>query len=101
MYVLTELRDVIRIPPKLFHLTQEEAIADELNKSLANKVCQLKMLIFRSEFNSCSQFQVIINVGLCICLFDITKIEESFIFQGDGAAHAKSKHIIIDTDLIN
>lgn len=30
--------------------------------------------------------QVYINIGLCIMLYDITKIEESYIFPGDGAS---------------
>jgi len=29
------------------------------------------------------------DVGLCITLHDITKIEESYIFPGDGASHTK------------
>ena len=33
-------------------------------------------------------FQVVHNVGLCIALWDITKIEDSFIFPGDGASHS-------------
>lgn len=33
--------------------------------------------------------QVVYNVGLCICLYDITKLEDSYIFPGDGASHTK------------
>lgn len=33
--------------------------------------------------------QVITNVGLCIALFDILKMGDSFIFPGDGASHTK------------
>jgi len=33
--------------------------------------------------------QVYKDVGLCITLYDITKIEESYIFPGDGASHTK------------
>ncbi|KAJ0058177.1 hypothetical protein NL108_009052, partial [Boleophthalmus pectinirostris] len=32
---------------------------------------------------------VVYNVGLCICLYDITKLDDSFIFPGDGASHTK------------
>ncbi|XP_060520838.1 DNA-directed RNA polymerase III subunit RPC8 [Cylas formicarius] len=39
----------------------------ELNKKLANKV--------------------VLNVGLCIALFDITSLKESFIIPSDGASH--------------
>lgn len=45
MYVLAELKDVVRIPPELFKLPQKQAIADELNKKLANRVskCDLNL----------------------------------------------------------
>ncbi|CAJ0933082.1 unnamed protein product [Ranitomeya imitator] len=33
--------------------------------------------------------KVVYNVGLCICLYDITKLEDSYIFPGDGASHTK------------
>ena len=33
--------------------------------------------------------QVVYNVGLCICLYDITKLDDSYIFPGDGASHTK------------
>lgn len=29
------------------------------------------------------------NVGLCIALYDITNMQESFIFPGDGASHTR------------
>lgn len=28
-------------------------------------------------------------MGLCICLFDITKLEDAYVFPGDGASHTK------------
>ncbi|XP_028982119.1 DNA-directed RNA polymerase III subunit RPC8 [Diachasma alloeum] len=69
MFVLTELKDVVKIPPWKFKRKFNDAIADELNRKLANKVY--------------------LNVGLCIALHDILKIEESFIFPGDGSSHTK------------
>lgn len=33
--------------------------------------------------------QVVYNVGLCVCLYDVTKLEDSYIFPGDGASHTK------------
>lgn len=32
---------------------------------------------------------MVLNVGLCIALHDITKIDESFILPGDGASHTR------------
>ncbi|XP_069764015.1 DNA-directed RNA polymerase III subunit RPC8 [Narcine bancroftii] len=69
MFVLVEMVDTVRIPPWFFERKLNDAIAEELNKKLANKV--------------------VYNVGLCICLYDITKLEDSYIFPGDGASHTK------------
>uniref|UniRef100_A0ABI8AG19 DNA-directed RNA polymerase subunit n=1 Tax=Felis catus TaxID=9685 RepID=A0ABI8AG19_FELCA len=69
MFVLVEMVDTVRIPPWQFERKLNDSIAEELNKKLANKV--------------------VYNVGLCICLFDITKLEDAYVFPGDGASHTK------------
>ncbi|XP_028409117.1 DNA-directed RNA polymerase III subunit RPC8-like [Dendronephthya gigantea] len=66
MFLLAEIKDTIRLPPTKFGLNMEEAISNELNKKLANKV--------------------VYNVGLCIGLHDIIEIGDSFILPGDGAS---------------
>nr|CAD7428270.1 unnamed protein product [Timema monikensis] len=71
MFVLAEMKHVIRTPPWLFKMKLNDAIAEELNQKLANKV--------------------VLNVGLCIALHDIVSLEDSYIFPGDGAAHTKVK----------
>lgn len=38
MFVLAELKDTIRIAPELFHMKLLDAIRDEINRKLANKV---------------------------------------------------------------
>ena len=38
MFVLSELKDTIRIAPELFSLKLPDAIKDEINRKLANKV---------------------------------------------------------------
>uniref|UniRef100_H3AUK5 DNA-directed RNA polymerase subunit n=1 Tax=Latimeria chalumnae TaxID=7897 RepID=H3AUK5_LATCH len=73
MFVLVEMVDTVRIPPWQFERKLNDAIAEELNKKLANKFPR----------------QVVYNIGLCICLYDITKLEDSYIFPGDGASHTK------------
>uniref|UniRef100_A0A7N4PKS4 DNA-directed RNA polymerase subunit n=1 Tax=Sarcophilus harrisii TaxID=9305 RepID=A0A7N4PKS4_SARHA len=69
MFVLVEMVDTVRIPPWQFERKLNDSIAEELNKKLANKV--------------------VYNVGLCICLYDITKLEDAYVFPGDGASHTK------------
>ena len=38
MFVLAEIKDTIRLPPSKFGLNLQEAITNELNQKLANKV---------------------------------------------------------------
>lgn len=69
MFVLAEMTDVVRTYPSNFNMKLNDAIADELNRKLGNKV--------------------VFNVGLCLLLYDILTIEDSFIFPGDGSTHTK------------
>lgn len=38
MFVLAELKDTIRIAPEMFHLELLDAVKNEINRKLANKV---------------------------------------------------------------
>lgn len=67
MFVLVTLNETVKIPPHKLHLPVKDCIRDELNEELANKV--------------------IVNVGLCITLYDITRIGKSFLHQGDASSH--------------
>ncbi|KAF5272797.1 hypothetical protein FQA39_LY07824 [Lamprigera yunnana] len=69
MFILAEMKNVTRITPDLFNMKLNEAIASELNKKLANKV--------------------VLDVGLCIALFDIISLNESYVFPGDGSSHTR------------
>ncbi|KAG0723017.1 DNA-directed RNA polymerase III subunit RPC8 [Chionoecetes opilio] len=69
MFQLAEIRHMVRIPPWFFGQTLNDAVIEELNRKLANKV--------------------VLNVGLCIALFDITSLGDSYIFPGDGASHTR------------
>ena len=41
MYVLAELKDTVKIPPRLFDIKQQDAIVEALNKKFANKVTSM------------------------------------------------------------
>jgi len=69
MYVLTEMRDIVHVKPWQFDQDLRVVVEDELNKKYANKV--------------------IYELGLCIALFDILKIEDSYVFPGDGSSHTR------------
>lgn len=71
MFNLVELKDTVRIPPNMFNVPLDQAIAAQLNGNMANRV--------------------IIDIGLGICLFDILSVQESFIYHGDAGAHVKGR----------
>lgn len=71
MFVLITLKETVKIPPLKLHLSLNDCIRDELNDQLANKV--------------------IVNVGLCITLYDITHVGQSFLHQGDASSHTDGK----------
>nr|CAG4637344.1 EOG090X0DHL [Ceriodaphnia reticulata]SVE73189.1 EOG090X0DHL [Ceriodaphnia reticulata] len=69
MFVLTLVKQTVRVPAEKFNRDIDQAISEELNLKFANKV--------------------VLNVGLCIALWDITKRGESFILPGDSGHHTK------------
>ncbi|EDW41135.1 DNA-directed RNA polymerase III subunit RPC8 [Drosophila sechellia] len=69
MFVLAELKDNVRIAPDQFNLKLVDAVRDEIDRKLANKV--------------------LLNVGLCIALKDIVSLKDSIILPGDGASHTE------------
>jgi len=71
MFVLSEMKDVVCIKPWFFSEDLHEAVSYRLNKKFANRVVH--------------------EVGLCITLFDITEISDSYILPGDGSAHTPVK----------
>eukprot|EP00088_Acartia_fossae_P009710 TRINITY_DN14750_c0_g1_i1.p1 TRINITY_DN14750_c0_g1~~TRINITY_DN14750_c0_g1_i1.p1 ORF type:complete len:214 (+),score=61.43 TRINITY_DN14750_c0_g1_i1:107-748(+) len=71
MFILAELRNLVKLHPRGFNKDIDQQIQDELNHKLANRI--------------------LIDVGLCISVYDILEIGESHILPGDGAAHTKVK----------
>ncbi len=69
MYFLAEIRDIVHVKPWQFDEDLKTVIENELNKKYANKV--------------------VFELGLCIALFDIIKIEDSYVFPGDGSSHTR------------
>jgi DNA-directed RNA polymerase III subunit RPC8 len=69
MYVLSEMRDIVHVKPWQFDQDLRVVIEDELNKKYANKV--------------------LYELGLCVALFDIKNIEDSYVFPGDGSSHTR------------
>ena len=76
MFVLSECTSLVRLPPRNLNKSLPDAITEELNRKIANKVLH--------------------NVGLCISLWDILEIGDSFLFPGDGAAHSRVKFRLLN-----
>ncbi|KAK7462873.1 DNA-directed RNA polymerase III complex subunit Rpc25 [Stygiomarasmius scandens] len=64
MYQLAILKDTTAIHPANFGIPPEQAIIAELNKKYANRVLH--------------------DLGLCICVFDLTEVGEGKVRYGDG-----------------
>ncbi|XP_012668692.1 DNA-directed RNA polymerase III subunit RPC8-like isoform X2 [Otolemur garnettii] len=73
MFILVEMADTVGIPLWQLERKLNNSIAEELNKKLTNKV--------------------VYNVGLCICLFAITKLEDAYVSPGDDMSHTKGVHV--------
>ncbi|XP_065898745.1 DNA-directed RNA polymerase III subunit RPC8-like [Dysidea avara] len=69
MFILTEMKDIIRIEPDRFKFKMEKEVIHQLNSKYANKV--------------------VYGVGLCIILFDVTLVGDPYIIAGTGAAHTR------------
>ncbi|CAE6521565.1 unnamed protein product [Rhizoctonia solani] len=64
MFVTTTLKDNVAVAPTHFSAPAHVAITNELNKKYANRV--------------------LLEVGLCICVFDLIWVGEGIIKYGDG-----------------
>ncbi|CAM9174572.1 unnamed protein product, partial [Heterosigma akashiwo] len=70
MFVLAVVKDSVKIHPSAFDKNQIQALTEEIDHKYANKV--------------------ILDVGLCICLFDFEHIGDAYIYPLDGSAHYKA-----------
>ncbi|THH32705.1 hypothetical protein EUX98_g1498 [Antrodiella citrinella] len=64
MFVLSIIKDTVPVHPQHFDLPPEQAIINELNKKYANRVLH--------------------EVGLCVCVFDLSEAGEGRVRFGDG-----------------
>ncbi|KAH9832512.1 polymerase III polypeptide H [Rhodofomes roseus] len=64
MFVLSIIKDTVAVHPQYFGAPPEQAIINELNKKYANRVLH--------------------DVGLCICVFDLSEVGEGKVRYGDG-----------------
>ncbi|KAI9067924.1 polymerase III polypeptide H [Trametes sanguinea] len=64
MFQLSIIKDTVAVHPSQFGLPPQQAVTNELNKKYANRVLH--------------------DVGLCICVFDLSEVGEGRVRYGDG-----------------
>lgn len=69
MFIVSEFEEVVKVQPSHLEDDQISRIIIHLNSMLANKV--------------------VMNVGLCLSLFDILEIGDSMIYPGEGSYFSK------------
>ena len=70
MFVLSNLKDIVKVTPRKFAQDQLSIISTILDNKFANKV--------------------VVNLGLCISLFDVYQVEDAFILAGEGGYHIRA-----------
>ena len=75
MYYKSEVRAVVRVPPKLFGEKLEKAVSQQL----------------KEEYEG----QVLDQLGRVIRILDISKIDEGIIIPGDGAAYHRTDFTVL------
>ncbi|KAJ2358380.1 DNA-directed RNA polymerase III complex subunit Rpc25 [Coemansia erecta] len=75
MFVLTVLRDTLKVWPEDFRKTREEALKDAINNKYANRVLH--------------------DIGLCILVHDLVEIDEGYVQHSEGWLWVKVKFRMI------
>lgn len=75
MFILSELLDLVRVPPHTFNLPIQHAITNELSQKFSNKVVS--------------------NLGLAISVWDILDIKDGLLKPGDGASFVEVKFRLV------
>ena len=75
MFILSEISDLIRIPPHTFHIAVNQSISNEISMKYSNKVVP--------------------NLGLGVAIWDILDIKDGLLKPGDGAAFVEVKFRLI------
>ncbi len=70
MLVLVLLSDTLEVPPHRFK-NEIEALKSQINEKYGDKVLP--------------------NIGLCITLYDLVELGDSFIYPSEGSVHIKVK----------
>lgn len=67
MFILSKIKDLVRIPPDQFFRDTLSAVTHQLNTRYANRVVP--------------------HLGLCVAVYDILEVDEGQLRPGDGSAY--------------
>ena len=70
MFTVVRMKDAIPIPASELDKPRQLAVANQIEEKYCNRV--------------------IIDVGLCICLFEICDLGDSLMYQSDSAVHVST-----------
>ncbi|KAF8003137.1 DNA-directed RNA polymerase III subunit RPC8 [Metschnikowia aff. pulcherrima] len=71
MFILSQISDLVRIPPQSFNMPLHHVLKNELHQKYSNKV--------------------ITNVGLAVAVWDILEIKDGLLRPGDGGSYVEVK----------
>jgi DNA-directed RNA polymerase III subunit RPC8 len=91
MFVLANMVDTVRLSASSFSYNTHTALIHALNKCVrrfANEF--IKIISFRKLAN-----RIILDTGLCICIYDIQRVVDAYILPGDAASHTKGLFAVL------
>ena len=83
----TTISDLIQISPEDFQKPSAEALEDNINSKYAKKVWKQASELQDAE----SSVQVLQEIGLCICMYDLLKASEGLIGHGTGIVNVNGE----------
>ncbi len=71
MFTLAEMKDAIPIPASELGKPRPMAVAHQIESKYCNRV--------------------LLDVGLCICLHELTELGDGLIYQSDASVHVRAR----------
>ena len=84
----TKLSDLVQVSPEDTEKPSVESLEDNLNAKYSNKVLQKP---FIEMIHLLTLYQVIQDIGLCVCVYDILKASDGLIGHGTGIVNVNGQ----------
>jgi SHS2 domain found in N terminus of Rpb7p/Rpc25p/MJ0397 len=96
--IQSTLTDLVQITPEDFQKRSAEALEDNINQKYANKVICFESHAPLLTYENAPQ--VIQQLGLCICMWDLYKSSDALIGHGTGIVHVNGMVFVHSTPAI-